>query len=633
MTGRDDLLEPFVIEARDLVARARGDLARLAVAADNDAIDGLFRSIHTLKGSAAMLDLGPLTALLHASETRLEAIRKGQIFGEVAGAAMTRVLDTTEAWIDALEAGQEPGSSVIDSARRLTRQLEDRDASTEEAPALGETPAWALALAAEAALRGPGVAVRYAPAADSYFRGDDPMAIVRAIPGLIKLTVSAEPSSDPRAYDPFRCTLRLTAVAQAQMADVAAALKLVRDQVELAAVEPAASAPSGGMRLRTLNIDADRLDAAAAILDELVIAKNALAHDVRLAAGVAPGGRQLLARQAALERLVSDLHGAVNDLRLTPLRHLFSRFPRQVREIADGLGKSVELEISGDDVALDKAVVEGLFEPILHLLRNAIDHGIEPPALRQDMAKPERARIVLSARPRGAEVEVEVSDDGRGIDVGVVRELAVSRGVATQDAVASMTDAAAAELIFAAGFSTASTLSDLSGRGVGMDAVRTAITRLGGRVALANRPGQGLTVRLTLPAQVLLKRILVVGAGGERFGVPLEAIRETHRVRRDELTAVRESRAYVRRETVIPLLRLGDLLGGAAAAEAEVFPVLSIVAGGDEVGVQVDSIGERMEAPMRPMAGLMAAYPGVLGTVLQGDGRVLLVLDLEELAA
>lgn len=628
MNGRDDLLEPFVIEARDLVARARGDLARLAVATDRDALDGLFRSIHTLKGSAAMLDLGPLTALLHASETRLEHIRKGRIFDEVAAAALTRVLDTAEAWIDALEAGREPATSVVEAARRLARQLEDRDAPHEAEPAAAETPAWAIALASEVPRQGATVAIRYTPTPECYFRGDDPVAIVRGIPGVIKLHITADPPGDPRAYDPFRCTLRLTAIAQARIADVEAALKLVRDQVELAVVEPAAAVAADGLRLRTLHIDADRLDAAAAILDELVIAKNALAHEVRLA-----GGRQLLARQAALDRLVSDLHGAVTDLRLTPLRQLFSRFPRQVREIADGLGKSVELEVAGEDVALDKGVVEGLFEPVLHLLRNAIDHGIEPPSVRHDLGKPERARILLSATAKGAEVEVEISDDGRGIDAGAVRALAVRRAAVTSEEAASMSDAAAAELIFAAGFSTAATLSDISGRGVGMDAVRTAVARLGGWVALDNRPGQGLKVRLTLPAQVLLKRILVVEAGGERFGVPLDAIRETHRVRRDELTAVRESRAYVRRETVIPLLRLGELLGGAQKAEPEVFPVLSISAGGDEVGVQVDSIGERLEAPMRPMAGLVAAYPGVLGTVLQGDGRVLLVLDLEELAA
>jgi two-component system chemotaxis sensor kinase CheA len=166
-----------------------------------------------------------------------------------------------------------------------------------------------------------------------------------------------------------------------------------------------------------------------------------------------------------------------------------------------------------------------------------------------------------------------------------------------------------------------------------MDAVRAAVSELGGRIALDNRPGQGLTVRLTLPARVVLTRILVVKAGGERFGVPLDTISETHRVQPEQVSAIRAGRAYVRRDTVIPLLRLGDLLGVESAGEGQAFPVLSVEMAGEPLGIQIDEIAERIEAPMRPMSGLLAGYPGVMGAVLQGDGQVLLVLDLAELAA
>ena len=217
---------------------------------------------------------------------------------------------------------------------------------------------------------------------------------------------------------------------------------------------------------------------------------------------------------------------------------MFSRFPRQVREIAATLGKDVDLTVSGHDVAVDKSMVERLFEPLLHVIRNALDHGLEAPEARRAAGKSERGSLTIAARARGDEVAIEITDDGRGIDVGRVRSLAIARGVVEAAAAAELSDDAIANLIFAAGFSTASAVSELSGRGVGMDAVRAAITEMGGRVALENQPGRGLTVRLSLPAHVVLTKILVIRAGEERFGVPLESVSETHRVRRDHVTAI-----------------------------------------------------------------------------------------------
>jgi two-component system chemotaxis sensor kinase CheA len=632
MNARDELLEQFLLEGRELLDRATADLAGLARdGSDADALDGLFRAVHTLKGSAALFEVAELTRLLHGLETDLEAARSQGLLSGPVRAQVERGLDIADSWLDALES--EGGPS--DRLRAETLALER--GATELADAPVAAPDWARDLFAHADAAGSLVVIRYAPAQDAYFRGDDPLAIMRELPGLIRLDLAA-PAAEA-AYDPFACTLILRALSTASLTDVRAALRLVADQIELAVVDPERTpktATASGLALRSLRVEANRLDDVAALIDELVIAKNALAHQMALLTAAAPQAarsRDLANTLSAVERVVSDLHGSVTRLRLVTLGHVFNRLPRQVREISEALGKDVDFVVSGESVAVDKSVVEHLYEPLLHLVRNAIDHGIEEPAVRRARSKPQRAVLRLSAQMRRDEVTIDLTDDGRGIDVVRVRDLAVSRGLLNAAAAETLTEAAAANLIFAPGFSTASELTQLSGRGVGMDAVRAAASHVGGRVSLENRPGQGLSVRLTLPAHVVLTRLLVVRAGGERFGVPLEAVRETHRVRRDDVTPVRAGRAFVRHDNVIPLLRLSDLLGAAVREDAVAFPVLQIDAGGEDVGIQIDEIGERVEAPLRPLAGVLAGYPGVLGTVLQGDGGVLLVLDLEELAA
>lgn len=631
MMPRDELFEEFLLEGRELTARAAEELSRLAGdGANRAALDGLFRAVHTLKGSAALFDAPELTALFHRVETRLEAARRGGVLDAAGRATQERALDLADAWFDALDRDGAPS----DRLRRETVAFDVAPATADGGRGAADGRPQRLA-----AGRGDArVSIRYAPSADAYFRGDDPLAVVRGIPGLVGLEIQA-----PRAggdYDPFQCSVTLHALSAAPIEDVRTATRLVADQVELAELDapasPAEPSPAAGLALRSLRVEAQRLDEVAALVDELVIAKNGLLHQVNVlaaAAGEAGRSRELANSHAGLERLVADLHASVTGLRLVTLSHVFGRLPRQVREISEALGKDVELVVSGDRVAVDKSVVEGLFEPLLHLVRNAIDHGVEAPAVRRESGKRERARLTISAQARGDEVTIDVGDDGAGIDVLHVRRLAVERGLVDADSAERLSDAEAAGLVFAAGFSTAGSVSELSGRGVGMDAVRAAVTQMGGRVTLTNRPGQGLSVRLSLPAHVVLTKILVVKVGDARFGVPLESVVETHRVRPDEVTAIRAGRAYVRRDSVVPLLRLGDLLGLAGRGEAGPFPVLRVSAAGEPVGIQIDAIAERIEAPLRPMGGLLAGYPGVLGTVLQGDGEVLLVLDLAELAA
>jgi two-component system chemotaxis sensor kinase CheA len=288
------------------------------------------------------------------------------------------------------------------------------------------------------------------------------------------------------------------------------------------------------------------------------------------------------------------------------MRDVFRRFPRTVREMAGHLGKSIDFSVEGEDVEADKSVVEGLFEPLLHVLRNAVDHGVEPEHLRLEAGKPAKARIVLKARRDGDRVVVEVEDDGRGIDPAVIRVVARERGVASRGELDRMSDAEAIDLIFAPGFSTASEVTDLSGRGVGMDAVRTAVERLGGQTSIRSRQGVGTTVRLSLPLTIVMPS--------------------------SRILPVRDAEAFVLRDRTIPLVRLADLLEVPRPAGAGPGMKVVVMAVGDErVGIAVDSFAERMDVLMRPMSGILAGMPGVMGTSLLGDGSVLMILDIPEL--
>jgi two-component system chemotaxis sensor kinase CheA len=288
--------------------------------------------------------------------------------------------------------------------------------------------------------------------------------------------------------------------------------------------------------------------------------------------------------------------------------------------------------MEGEGVEADKSVVEGLFEPLLHVLRNAIAHGVEPETTRLEAGKPARTKIVLRARRDGDRVLVEVEDDGRGIDPASIRRAAEARGVASGDEIERMSDAETLELIFAPGFSTAAEVTDLSGRGVGMDAVRSAVERLGGEVGVQSLPGRGTTIRFSLPLTIVMTKVMSVRVGGELYGIPIDGILETAIVPTSRILPVRDAEAFVLRDRTLPLVRLADLLEIPRTADRASGAKVLVMAVGDEpVGIAVDGFAERMDVLMRPMTGILAGMPGVMGTTLLGDGSVLMILDIPEL--
>jgi two-component system, chemotaxis family, sensor kinase CheA len=427
---------------------------------------------------------------------------------------------------------------------------------------------------------------------------------------------------------------RAAAIAHQKIEPLAAAIERALDYTTTPE-HPATVTPVQVVAPRALRVDMDRIDALVKLTGELLVVKNAIGyvakrlHDGEDTAAVATTLRD---QHALFDRLATELQGAVLSVRVLPLRTVFRRFPRLVREIAGSVGKTVRLITEGESTEADATIVDALFEPLLHVLRNAIDHGIEDPGRRNSAGKPALATLIMRGRRDAQNVRIEIEDDGAGIDIDRVRAVARARGVATDEALAAMTDGETIDLIFAPGFSTATTVTDLSGRGVGMDSVRTTVERLGGSVTLQSRPGSGTVVSLILPFSLMMTRVMTVEVAGQAFGLPLDNVLETTIISRDLIVSIGLGRAFVLRDRTIPLIDLADTLGLARDGLAKhAAKVVVVSAGGQIGGLEVHGLGERMEVMLKPMEGLLGGMRGVAGTTLLGDGRVLVVLDVQEM--
>jgi two-component system, chemotaxis family, sensor kinase CheA len=726
----NEFVEQFLLESRELVEQAADDLLALEKAPeDAQRLDSAFRAFHTLKGGAGIVDFAAMEKAVHAAEDALSAARSGSraITARLIGDCLA-CLDQVVQWLDAMQGTDDVPADANTEAGAIVERfaLSAGGAGVAAMPGIASAPEnWAEALlAAHAQVRAQAAtAIRYAPDRDCFFRGEDPVAVIAALPGLLAIDLQpAAPWPALDGLDPFACNVVLTALTQGSVAEATAALGSAIGQCEVralaqetglarplqqqarevleaqiallgvAAAEGAAgrmasagavaanvlrhllrtgdadrivretdtalaanapgilrdaiaaalgdtSTPAAAARLpydrrtRTLRVDTVRIDALVNLTGELTVAKNAIGHAVRLAQEQGNALASVLKdRHAVLDRLVGELQRSVLGMRVLPLRHAFQRFPRLVREIAGDLGKPANLVIEGEDTEADKVIVEMLSEPLLHVLRNAMDHGVESASVRAARGKPPAALIRLRAAREGEHVVVEISDDGNGIDVARVRTVALERNVASREVLEAMSDAEAIDLIFAPGFSTAGAVTDLSGRGVGLDAVRTAVERLAGRVGIESRAEQGTTVRFTLPFSVMMTRVMTVEAGGQKFGIPLDAIVETVRIGVESIVPVGAAKAIVLRNRTMPLVELADVLGVAREEHSQAEAVVVVAKIEGQYGaVHVDRLGERMEVMLKPLDGLLSGMPGIAGSTLLGDGSVLLVLDLGEL--
>jgi two-component system, chemotaxis family, sensor kinase CheA len=623
----NEFLEQFVVEARELIEQVTADLLALErEPGDRASLDGSFRAFHTLKGSAGIVDFAAMGRAMHAAEDVLSMVRQGDrpVTASLIGDCLA-CLDQVVQWLDSIEeSGELPGDADT-AADRLAARFQAGEAVIEartvEAPKT-EAPV----VAAEAQPSDAALAVLREQIALLAVRGEGLEGRIASVGRLAAnvFVYLGRPDIAERIADAVTANLAgpdPTGFARA----IEAAMESLNDAAAPDPIEPAAIRTDP--LSRSLRVDAERVDALVNLTGELTVTKNALGHIAMLAR---EGGNALSVSLASeygkLDRLIDGLQRAVLELRILPLRRVFQRFSRLVREMSESLAKPVRLVIEGEETQADKAIVEMLFEPLLHVVRNAMDHGVEPNAERAAAGKSAIATIVLRARREGDHVVVEVEDDGRGIDADRIRHAAVERGLV----IADMSEAAVIDLIFMPGFSTAADVTDLSGRGVGMDAVRESIERLGGRVQLDTRAGAGSIVRFVLPFSVMMTRVMTVEAGGQWFGIPLDAVIETVRVRRDEIRSVGRAHALVLRNRTVPLIGLAATLGWAKAESSSDATVVVASSGGVLGGLEVDRLGARMDVMLKPAEGLLSGIPAIAGTTTLGDGQVLLVLDIRE---
>lgn len=396
-------------------------------------------------------------------------------------------------------------------------------------------------------------------------------------------------------------------------------------------------ASDDGSHQKVLKVGQEKIDRLMDLIGEMVVAKNALPYLAQRAETHFQQrelAREIKAQYAVINRIAEDMQHAIMQVRMMPVGTVFQRFGRLVRDTSRKLGKDVALVIEGEETEADKNIIESLADPLIHIIRNSLDHGIELPEVRQKAGKPAQGTIRVAARQESDRVILEIVDDGAGVDPQRVRRKAIERGLIPEDKAQTLTDTEAVQLVFLPGFSTADTISDLSGRGVGMDVVRTAVERINGHVELSSQFGKGTRLRLSLPLSMAVTNVMIIEAGGRRFGVPMDLIVETVRVHADDIHHFKQARTTVLRGRIVPLRALHDLLtldDGPSLNEDGEHAVLVVRFGGENVGLLVDHFHGATDIILKPLEGVLAGLTGFAGTALMGDGSVLMILNPKEL--
>ncbi len=665
-------LPAFYSEAEEQLEALEQLLLQLEDEAGNrQLLDALFRSAHTIKGSAGLFGLDAVVAFTHHVETALDLLREGRL--QLSGAFSTLLLrckDEIRSLLDEARGQAGPGADTAVAAARRAElvaalqiqsgtpvapapeqsqsQSQSREVS-ETAPTSSPTQLWQIGLNF-------GV--------DALRNGFDPLALLnylRSMGRIVGLQCLSERLPELAALDPESCYLgfRFDYESQADLPAIEQAFSFVRDDCEIS-ILPAASAAASddGPALPTapastsspcaadfpvakvaappaeeqrfIRVQADRLDAVINLLGELVTASagaQLLARQTRQS--------ELLAANGQISQLVEEIRNGTLQLRMVPIGETFSRFRRIVRDTAAELGKEVALEISGGGTELDKSVVERIADPLMHLVRNGLDHGLETPAERQLAGKPAQGRLTLSARHEAGSILINIHDDGRGIKRQKVLERAWARGLVEPGV--QPCDADILQLIFAPGFSTAEAVTNLSGRGVGMDVVRSNIEALRGSVQIASTEGQGSSIEIRLPLTLAIIDGFLVGVGNSKFIFPLDAVVEVIEDRATLNPAGAASRldAHGRsvvelRGQVLPVVSLRALYA-LESLPPERVSVLVLQSGGRRYGVQVDTLLGQHQTVIKPLGRMFRSLRGMSGSSILGNGEVALIFDVNSL--
>lgn len=597
----DDIAADFILEAQEILDRLGEQLVSLEQSPqDTDQLNAVFRGFHTLKGGAGFLGIQAMVELCHAAEETLGMARSGQATLQAHHFdAGQQSLDYLQSMLDSVSAGTEPGYAPPE----LIAQFDVNGPAT---PAPVAAPAANGELITED---------EFEALLDQLHGGAAPTAVAKAADGLIgedefealldQLHGGAAPGAQPVA----------AVAAPAPRAPAAPAP---------AAPKPAANKPVAEAE-HTVRVDTKRLDAIVNLIGELVLSRNRLKtlrarlHDEELDRAV-----------STLDIATARLQSAVMRTRMQPVGKVFSRFPKVARDVARSLKKEVDLELVGAETELDRNLVEALADPLVHLVRNAIDHGVEMPDLREAQGKPRGGHVRLSAQQEGDYVSIEVQDDGAGIDPERLRAKAREKGLIDPEAAARLTSEECLHLVFLPGFSTKQQVTDISGRGVGMDVVQSRIRELSGQIQIQSELGRGSRFMIRVPLTLAILPTLLVQAGEDVYALPLARVMEVLHAPNTSLGWFDGRAVLDRKSHTLPLVDLRHWL----EVDPVPSPLLTIVvlqAGEARFGLVVDQVRGREEVVIKPLPKALRGLRGYAGATLIGDGRMSLILDVDGL--
>jgi two-component system, chemotaxis family, sensor kinase CheA len=649
MTSREDerARQEFTSEAEELLDTLSRDLSELESQGKNvrpEVVNKIFREVHSLKGLAGMLGFVEISELSHTLEDMLDRLRMGRI--EISRALIDLLFDAIDGLNRLVISLNEPEIAGLVDVARLSSRIHALVSQQPQADAtpmiqqldLDEQTRKSLTEYEEHRLLENLKQNKSIYSVEVTFDFSDFDERLRAVTTAMNEqgeVISTLPAIDATGGSGISFRLLYgTSIEQGQLQELAgeaAGVRALRRAILVEETrEPGEEDLSLRSKSRTVRVDIGKLDSVMNIVGELIIEKTqleALTRTVQLQNNRLLS-HELIKATRNLDRKLSELQKSVIDIRMVPVGQVYAKLTRAVRKIARELGKEIELILRGEETELDKMMIEELTDPLMHIIRNAIDHGIEPADERLSAGKPPVGRIVLDAYQKGNSVVIDVSDDGRGISAEKVRQVAVRRGLVSSNELVD--DGRAVELLFTAGFSTAAAVSEISGRGVGLDVVRRNIQELKGSIDVLANDGGGTTFRISLPITLAIIQALVVRAGGETFAIPLTAVEESLRILEREITTVERKEVYTLRNFTLPLLRLADAFGleetRVTGPDKKWFVVVAR-AGERQVGILVEALVRQQEVVIKSIGERLKQTPGIAGATEIGENEIVLVVD------
>ena len=678
----DEILQDFLVEASEILEKLNEQLVELEQSPDDaDLLNAVFRGFHTIKGGAGFLALTPLVEVCHRAEDIFNLLRNGE--KHLTPSMMDsflQVLDVLNGQFDSLRAMEEPASAspqLLQALEVMNRPGNDEAVAATPAAAVPAPAPVASAAPAEGditdeefealldALDGANEAdpavVAATPAAGrddeiteeefeallDQLHGKGKFGAAPAVPAAAPAAPATPPAaSDEITEDEFEALLDQlhgkgkfggapTAAAESKVASPAPKPKQQTPASEPVAPTPAsAAAPkkaeAAPQAETTVRVDTARLDDIMNMVGELVLVRNRLST---LAGEDLEDAREEMIKAVAnLDVVTGDLQMAVMKTRMQPIKKVFGRFPRVVRDLARSLSKEVVLEMLGEETDLDKNLVEALADPLVHLVRNSVDHGIEMPEVREAQGKPRQGIVRLAAQQEGDHILLTIEDDGAGMDPEKLKKIAIKKGVLDEDTASRMDDREAFMLIFAPGFSTKEEISDISGRGVGMDVVKTRIAQLNGSVEIDSEKGKGTLLSIKVPLTLAIMPTLMVKLVEQTFALPLVNVNEIFHLDLTDTNVVDGKRVVMIREKPLPLFYLsGWLVKGVSTALPRDGHVVVVHVGTQQIGFVVDQLIGQEEVVIKPLGALLQGTRGMAGATITGDGKIALILDVPSL--